>query len=198
MARSQGRSSEETKTLVLSAAAKVIHERGLAATLEDVAAAAGVSKGGLIYHFPSKAALLRALAAATFLAFRSEVEAAIDPSDHAPGRLARAYARASIDPQLDAGAVRRSTTLIAHLILDPEIARMADADMERWRVELAADGLAPDVLAVVIAAADGVVGGCLWGGGFRTPEQLRLLQQLISLTHAPNRWAFSEGIEFAD
>jgi AcrR family transcriptional regulator len=48
---------------ILEAAERVITEVGAARlTLEVVAQAAGVSKGGLLYHFPSKEALLGALA----------------------------------------------------------------------------------------------------------------------------------------
>lgn len=48
---------------ILEAAERVVSEVGAArVTLEGVAHAAGVSKGGLLYHFPSKEALLSALA----------------------------------------------------------------------------------------------------------------------------------------
>jgi AcrR family transcriptional regulator len=48
---------------ILEAAERVVGEVGAArVTLDGVAQAAGVSKGGLLYHFPSKEALLGALA----------------------------------------------------------------------------------------------------------------------------------------
>lgn len=48
---------------VLEAAERVVSEGGAARlTLDGVAAVAGVSKGGLLYHFPSKESLLGALA----------------------------------------------------------------------------------------------------------------------------------------
>lgn len=47
---------------MLDAAARLVVDRGAAhLTLDAVAAAAGVSKGGLLYHFPSKSALLEAM-----------------------------------------------------------------------------------------------------------------------------------------
>jgi AcrR family transcriptional regulator len=49
-----------TKTIILSAAEAVVGEAGAAhLTLDAVAAKAGISKGGLLYHFPSKEALLQ-------------------------------------------------------------------------------------------------------------------------------------------
>jgi AcrR family transcriptional regulator len=48
---------------VLEAAERVVSDIGAARlTLDSVAQAAGVSKGGLLYHFPSKESLLSALA----------------------------------------------------------------------------------------------------------------------------------------
>ena len=48
---------------ILEAAERVVAEVGAARlTLDVVAQAAGVSKGGLLYHFPSKESLLGALA----------------------------------------------------------------------------------------------------------------------------------------
>ncbi|WP_285760529.1 TetR/AcrR family transcriptional regulator [Nocardiopsis ansamitocini] len=52
-------SSSTTRDRILDALQDVLIEGGTsAATLESVAAAAGVSKGGLLYHFPSKAAMM--------------------------------------------------------------------------------------------------------------------------------------------
>src|SRR3954454_22441411 len=57
-------SKPDTKTRILSAAELVVLERGVSAlTLDAVAEAAGLSKGGLIYHFDSKEALIRAMIA---------------------------------------------------------------------------------------------------------------------------------------
>ena len=54
--------SEQTRARIRVAAAKVIERDGAGhLTLEKVAAEAGVSKGGLLYHYPSKDALLQGL-----------------------------------------------------------------------------------------------------------------------------------------
>ncbi|WP_046471773.1 TetR/AcrR family transcriptional regulator [Allosalinactinospora lopnorensis] len=54
--------SSTTRDRILDALQDILIEEGNSAvTLEAVAAAAGVSKGGLLYHFPSKAALMTGL-----------------------------------------------------------------------------------------------------------------------------------------
>ena len=54
--------SETTRARIRVAAAKVIERDGAGRlTLEKMASEAGVSKGGLLYHYPSKDALLQGL-----------------------------------------------------------------------------------------------------------------------------------------
>lgn len=58
------RSASQTRQLILNAAETLARDLGpVNISLDAVAAAAGVSKGGLLYHFPSKARLLEGLVA---------------------------------------------------------------------------------------------------------------------------------------
>ncbi|MEV7096754.1 TetR family transcriptional regulator [Amycolatopsis sp. NPDC051045] len=182
MPRKAGRSPEETRRALLDAAATVIRTRGVSASLDDIARAAGVSKGGLLYHFPAKDALVRTLAQDLLDAFRAEVRAALDPADTGPGRLTRAYVRASLDTSYDEVAVRETIALIAQLISIPEIAGLARADAEKWERELHDDGLPEDVVTLVVAAADGASTAPLWGVGIDVAAARRLEQQLLDLT----------------
>lgn len=53
--------SENTRTLILDAAVRCFHERGYANTATDnIAAAAGVSRGAMLHHFPTRFDLIRA------------------------------------------------------------------------------------------------------------------------------------------
>ena len=54
---------DRTAAAILDAAAHVFSEQGTAATLADVAAAAGVSRATLYRYYPNREALLKALAA---------------------------------------------------------------------------------------------------------------------------------------
>ncbi|GAB3742497.1 TetR/AcrR family transcriptional regulator [Microlunatus parietis] len=57
------RRSEATRARLLDAAKQILVERGAGQlTLDAVAELAEVSKGGLLYHFPSKSALIEGLA----------------------------------------------------------------------------------------------------------------------------------------
>lgn len=63
---------------ILDAAYRVASDHGAGhLTLEAIALAAGVSKGGLLYHFPSKEALIAALAADYVASLSAIVERAL-------------------------------------------------------------------------------------------------------------------------
>ena len=67
---------------ILEAAERVVAEIGAARlTLDVVAQAAGVSKGGLLYHFPSKESLLGALAQRYVHSMEQCIEAATAAND---------------------------------------------------------------------------------------------------------------------
>jgi AcrR family transcriptional regulator len=183
MPRKAGRGPEETRRALLDAAGTAIRTRGISASLDDIAKTAGVSKGGLLYHFATKDALVRALAQDLLDTFRADVRAALDPADPGPGRLTRAYVRASLDTSFDEVAVRETIALIAQLISIPEIAGLARADAERWDRDLHADGLPDHVVTLVIAAADGASTAPLWGAGIDVAAARKLEQQLLELTH---------------
>ncbi|BCJ69432.1 TetR/AcrR family transcriptional regulator [Polymorphospora rubra] len=188
MPRKAGRPPEQTRRILLDAAATVIRNRGITATLDDIAREAGVSKGGLIYHFASKDELILALATDLLDAFRRAVHAALSPDDQTAGRLTRAYLHACLDPTDDEHTIRESLTLTAHLITSPEVAALAQDDAQRWQAELGADGLPADLVTLVVAAADGASYTPIWGGSIRTAAHQRLKHQLIALTHDPSAW----------
>ncbi|TDD99123.1 TetR/AcrR family transcriptional regulator [Jiangella asiatica] len=67
---------------ILDALERVLVDTGLhAVTLEHVASVAGVSKGGLLYHFPTKEALITGLARRLADAVEAEFQQAVESDD---------------------------------------------------------------------------------------------------------------------
>ncbi|WP_062078177.1 TetR/AcrR family transcriptional regulator [Demequina globuliformis] len=186
MGRVEGRTAEDTRQLILDAAHRVVLRDGLAASLESVAAEAGVSKGGLLYHFSSKAVLTEALAKELYESFRRSVFAAIEPDDDAPGRLLRAYVRASIHDAHDAAGLHDSVALAAHVMGESSLQQIAQDDARQWREDLAADGLPPRVVRLVVAASDGVSVAPLWGTSLSADDLHALEAELLDLTRQPD------------
>lgn len=82
MTKPRTRNPVATRQRLLDAAGELAFEEGASSlSLDAVAARAGVSKGGLLYHFPSKNALLRALVSEHVARVRAELES------RAPGAL---------------------------------------------------------------------------------------------------------------
>ena len=142
---------------LLDAAAVVVSRGGPAAlTLDAVAAQAGVSKGGLLYHFPAKRALVEAMLARWTDGFTAEVEAAAS-GDTRAGAWTRAYARVS--SAAAAAADDEVADQIAMLAVLAEAPERLDAVRERygaWQARCEADGIDDADATIVRLAADGL------------------------------------------
>lgn len=183
MARTAGRTAEATKQQVLDAAALLVSRHGTAASMTDIAATAGVSKGGLLYHYPSKQALLAGVATEVMDKFRRDVEqAASHELPGTPGRLTRAYIRVSFTHASDLPGLRDDIALAAHLMFEPGLEDIARADAAKWRQDLSQDGLDPAATRMIIAATDGANSAPLWGAVLSDADRDALESDLLDLT----------------
>lgn len=78
-----------------AAEARLLSGGPRALVLDQVAADAGVSKGGLLYHFPSKEALVAGLCERMFDGFESTL-ASLTEADDDPGAWTRAYLSSTV------------------------------------------------------------------------------------------------------
>jgi len=152
LAHHRPKQPEFVREKLLTVACELLAEHGPnAVTLDAVAQLAGVSKGGLQYHFRSKQALLDALCDQLFNEFSERYQSALNAEPETPGRHARAYVRACFD----CGPIKTQRP-IAQLALSSESCR------ERWRAMMATalefDQSAPEMadhLFICRLAADG-------------------------------------------
>ncbi|WP_058835178.1 TetR/AcrR family transcriptional regulator [Luteimonas abyssi] len=90
----------DTRKRILEAAESLSQRMGAAhLTLDAVAAEAGVSKGGLLYHFPSKEALLGGMVEHHMEQHRRSLEAARARHPDSPAGYMCAYLEAQMDEQ---------------------------------------------------------------------------------------------------
>lgn len=181
--------AQQTRESVLKAASHVITRHGAAAfTLDAVAHEAGVTKGGVLHHFPSKEALINGLIDTVIERFQARLreELSAEP-EHIAGRWLRAYIRTIFASHYDSG------------MLMPALAAVASADattLERVRASFAYsqaaaanDGIPPTQATLIRLAVDGLVfARALNVDVLDDPLSQAVRAALITLTHVrPDR-----------
>jgi AcrR family transcriptional regulator len=172
-----------TRERILEAAYLVAERSGVAAlTLDAVAAEAAVSKGGLLYHFPSKEALLSGMVEGLCRTFGDLAAAAAQADPEPLGRSARAYLAAS------AGDLWRSSrwmALVGALVLNPGLLDAWRADVLAGRAADEEEGIDPAAAAIVRLAADGLwVWGVLGLPGPDRALKAKILSELNQMTRS--------------
>lgn len=144
---------------MLDAAETVVVRQGIAnLTLDAVAAEAGMSKGGLLHHFPSKDRLVEALVTRSAESWRTCYTDAYARTPEGPGRMARALLDHCLsDAESWTGELKRSSSAcFAALAQNPSLMQPMRAVYAELHQRVADDGLAPGVGEAVAAAIDGL------------------------------------------
>ncbi|WP_181073340.1 TetR/AcrR family transcriptional regulator [Rathayibacter sp. AY1A3] len=178
-----GRNTERTRRAILDAAVALVGDRGSGASLADIAAAAGVSKSGLLHHFSSREGLLAAVGEDAATTFRQQVLRHVDLAENRPGKLLRAYVRALCGGSEEAMAAFSSSPAWNALAQDPSFTGVLSADNDRWNRELLADGMDHDRMTVVRRAAEGAAMAYSYGDETRESLQ-RIGRVLLRLAEA--------------
>lgn len=173
-----------TRTVILDAALGILRDPdGPNLTLESAARVAGLSKPGLMYHFPTKAALLRGVVDHVAAQWEAAVLSRLaDPAASTPAERVRAYIEAVLNEQFD----RADMAVFFDARLSAELGRVWAARMDPWLVvpgELPRDGRAR--LLAARLAADGywlaAVSGTLPAGQERD-EVAQAILDLVAVT----------------
>ncbi|MGJ3262299.1 MAG: TetR family transcriptional regulator [Salinarimonas sp.] len=142
---------ESTRVRILRAALAIAQEAG-SVSLEAVAAKAGVSKGGLLYHFPTKAALLRGLVEEQLARFEAALgtEAAASRHDGVIG----AYIETFVTQRLC--ATPPSAGMLPALIEDPAILEPVRLRERGFLDAIRANAADPDEATIAYLALHGL------------------------------------------
>jgi AcrR family transcriptional regulator len=141
---------------ILEAAERVVSEEGAARlTLDGVAHSAGISKGGLLYHFPSKESLLSALAQRYVDSMRHCISAArgtLSASTHGRELKACILGVLSEDPRSKA----MGAALLAAAANDLTLLEVIRQRIEEYTQEIAESKADFARAAIVTLAVDGL------------------------------------------
>ncbi|CAI9390103.1 TetR/AcrR family transcriptional regulator [Microbacterium sp. T2.11-28] len=147
------------REVILSAARRLVLSRGVVPSLNAVAESAGVSKGGLIHHFPSRAALLAALAHEVI----GDVDAAMDAAART-NSAAETWLRLSL-PGVEERELLRALAA-AFRPADPAMQGMLDearVAIQRWEALIEAEVGDPVRARVIRLVGDALVANAVAG-----------------------------------
>ena len=152
--------------------------------LESIAADAGVSKGGLLYHFPSKEALVAGLCERMLDGFERVLESLSQSDSGTGGAWTRAYLSSTVTP--DGKPADNSAALMAGILAtlgrDSAHLETVREHFTRWHRRLEADGIDPKKATIVRLAADGLWLSALLGlpevSATHSTEVIEALQEM--------------------
>lgn len=159
---------KSNKESILDAAERTIKQHGLAnTTVEMVAAEAGMSKGGLFYHFTSKKEIFQQVLtrySERYLQLRAEI---METLPDTPTRLLKASLLASL--QHPAKQTHDITNLLS-LLDDVDLRHTIAGMKKRLFDEISAGSQHPEHIAIAMMAIDGMWVGEMFGTPIFTPE----------------------------
>lgn len=141
---------EQVREAILRAAGDLAIELGIQVlTIQAVATRAGVTKGGLMHHFPDKERLLAALRAEALSGFEAALTQHLTAPQGTAGRFSRAYVATCLSPEAE-GTHQLVTALWADPVLRSDwyqwlsaqeaVHAATDGALRYKLVRLAADG----------------------------------------------------------
>lgn len=168
---------------LLRAAAAIVRRDGTdALTLDAVAEESGLSKGGLLYHFDSKEALVKGLVEAMVDGF----DASLSTDDASAGAFSRAYLRATA--HTDEESLALSSALLAAAAIAPDSVELLRERYRHWNKRLRDDGIDEVVAMLVRLAADGLWLADLLGLEPPKPKLRRkIVERLAAMTRESHK-----------
>lgn len=146
--KSTTRSNNQADAILIAASQVIAQDGAGKLTMDAVARQAGLSKGGVLYHFPSKNALLECMLNALL--------ARIEERRQAPGKKSKLSGMLdSIDPQ-DESERAMSLAILATAAQKPELLAPAKAYFSQVSEEVSAETKDPDITKILLLALEGM------------------------------------------
>lgn len=184
---------EQVRRNLLDCAARLAVAQGLSRlTLQAVANAAGVSKGGLLYHFGHKHALIEAVFTDLLEQLDTQIERLIAADPEPCGRFTRAYIKTVFaQAELEDSAGHAWLALSVTLVTDPDLRRL----WMNWLNDRLARHREDDqgtALNIARFAADGIwLASILKTKGARAGRLTMIAPHLIAMTRNGGRAALN-------
>jgi AcrR family transcriptional regulator len=145
-----------TREQIIDAALSVVRSQGVSAlTLDEAARVAGISKGGVLYHFKSKEALIQGMVARLSSQCENLQQAHYDQLSPGPNRWARALVATSFDPAAPT-MDPAGCALLAAIATNPSLLEPLEGTIDTAFRRLTEDSQDPSMALLVALAMDGL------------------------------------------
>ncbi len=150
-------------------------------TLDAVAREANVSKGGLLYHFKNKEALIFGLLESHLAQFERALE---DGHDGTPGAWTRAFVTASLTESPDAPEI--NAAMLAAVSENPDLLEPFRQKAHEWQACAETDGIDPVTATLIRLATDGLYYAELFDLGQPSPElRAQVIARMLEMASPP-------------
>lgn len=142
------------KKNILIAASEIVQEEGVVKlTLEAVAQRAGVSKGGLLYHYPSKEALIKGMVEDWTNNYFESIITLVNNDNREIGKWSRAYVNSTFS---DLGNNNLNSALMAAMFINPDLLDEFRQKYDSLHTKLINDGIDPVKITIARLSIDGL------------------------------------------
>jgi AcrR family transcriptional regulator len=178
----------QTREAIFQACSRILRQEGFShLTLQAVANEAGISKGGLLYHFPNKSSMIRALFEYHNAKFENHLQEILKKEDGTPGAYLRAYAKASIEEATDPDNADLYASLFAAEESYSGAHKLMRDKYDRWQMEVENSGLDPTWATLLRLTVDGFWFALINRYAPPEGEQLKKITEMIlALTYQEN------------
>lgn len=144
-----------TRDKIIDAAMSIVRAQGVAKlTLDEAAKCAGLSKGGVLYHFKTKDDLIRGVVELLINQCDAIQQSYYDREPEGPYRWVRAMVRTGFDPDGPASD-KLASALLASIAVNPELVGPLQAQYEKWIARIESDSPNPLLAGLICMAMDG-------------------------------------------
>ncbi|MNO69137.1 transcriptional regulator BetI [compost metagenome] len=176
--------SNSRRDLILIATAKVIRDLGADnLTIDLVAKEAGVSKGGVLHHFPNKQALINAMVEESTAHFFDDLRQRVsNETQQDAGKWSRAYLETTVSYDRENKGMNES--IIATLTMNPDLISIYQKEYEIIQKNIENDGIDPVHSTIIRLAMDGLWFSEILGiGNLNDHLRTKVFEYLINMTY---------------
>jgi AcrR family transcriptional regulator len=151
--------SQDVRDSILDSAEEVVNQQGVGRlTLDVVARQAGLSKSGLLHHFPSKDALIDAILARTVQTWQASLQQAAESLPPGPYPTARALLQCCLGEttEWDDQLRRTSTAILSVLVHCPGRSTALHTFYQKLHAQMKEEAKGVPIGDLVLAVVDGI------------------------------------------